>query len=98
MEENKKNGIQIEIDEITAQGSYANLAMISHSDSEFIFDFIFVQPQAPKARVRARVLTSPSHAKRILSALGDNVAKYEARFGEIKAAVMPEEKKVGYYN
>ncbi len=98
MNETRKDGIQIEIDELTAQGSFANLAMISHSDSEFVLDFIFVQPQAPKARVRARVITTPSHAKRILNALSDNISRYESRFGEIKAATVPEEKKVGYYN
>jgi hypothetical protein len=98
MEEFKKNEIQIEIDEVTAQGAYANLAMISHSESEFILDFIFMQPQNPKARVRNRVITSPIHAKRILSALKDNVAKYESRFGEIKADILQNDKKIGFYN
>jgi len=98
MDELKKNQIQIEIDELTAQGAYANLAMISHSESEFILDFIFVQPQAPKAKVRARIITSPAHAKRILAALKDNVSKFESRFGEIKSEVLIDEKKVGYYN
>ena len=63
MEEIKKPEMQIEIDDATAQGAYSNLAMIAHSDSEFILDFIFVQPQAARAKVRARVLTSPAHAK-----------------------------------
>ncbi|MCX5781476.1 MAG: DUF3467 domain-containing protein [Elusimicrobia bacterium] len=98
MEEFKKNEIQIEIDEVTAQGAYANLAMISHSESEFILDFIFMQPQNPKARVRSRIITSPIHAKRILSALKDNVAKYESRFGEIKANILQDDKKIGFYN
>lgn len=98
MEEAKKNEIKIEIDEATAQGVYANLAMISHSESEFIMDFIFMQPQNPKARVRSRILTSPAHAKRILAALKDNILKFEARFGEIKANAFPEDKKIGFYN
>jgi len=99
MEETKKPEIQIEIDDLTAQGVYSNLAMISHSDSEFILDFIYVQPQAPRAKVRARVLTSPAHAKRLLAALKENIAKYEARFGEIKAGVQTEEeKKIGFYH
>ena len=98
MEELKKNQIQIEIDEPTAQGAYANLAMVSHSESEFILDFIFVQPQAPKAKVRSRIITSPAHAKRILAALKDNVSKFEARFGEIKANAVIDEKKIGYFN
>ncbi len=98
MEEIKKNQIQIEVDEITAQGTFSNLAMISHSDSEFVIDFIFVQPQNAKARVRSRIITTPSHAKRILAALKDNISKYEARFGEIRSNQAADEKKVGYYN
>jgi Protein of unknown function (DUF3467) len=99
MEEIKKPEVQIEIDDATAQGAYSNLAMIAHSDSEFILDFIFVQPQAARAKVRARVLTSPSHAKRLLAALKDNISKYEAKFGEIKAGVQTEqEKKIGFYH
>jgi hypothetical protein len=89
--------IQIEIDEATAQGVYMNLAMIGHTENEMVIDFIFIQPQAPKAKVRSRVITSPSHAKRLVAALQDNIAKYEARFGEIKGHTEPE-KKVGFYN
>ncbi len=66
-----------------AQGLYSNLAMVNHTDSEFTLDFIYVQPQQPKAKVRARVITSPRHTKRLLEALKDNVAKYEKRFGAI---------------
>lgn len=82
MEERKQ--IQIEIDEITAQGIYSNLAVITHSQDEFILDFVFIQPQLPKAKVRARVITSPQHIKRFLYALQDNIKKYEEKFGEIK--------------
>ncbi|OGS17307.1 MAG: hypothetical protein A2219_03495 [Elusimicrobia bacterium RIFOXYA2_FULL_50_26] len=99
MEEKKKPEIQIEIDEQTAQGVYVNLAMIGHSENEIVFDFIFIQPQAPKAKVRSRIVTSPGHAKRLLAALQDNIARYEARFGAIKTAQPPEEeKKVGFYH
>lgn len=99
MEETKKPEIQIEIDDVTAQGAYSNLAMITHSDNEFILDFIFVQPQAPRAKVRSRVLVSPSHAKRFLAALKDNITKYEAKFGEIKGGGAPEDgKKIGFYH
>ena len=99
MEEQKKPEIQIEIDDITAQGVYVNLAMIGHSENEFIIDFIFMQPQNPKSKVRSRVITSPGHAKRLLAALADNVKKYEARFGEIKTAPQQEDSnKVGFYN
>ncbi len=91
-EETRPAGIQIEIDEQTAQGIYVNLAMITHNETEFVFDFIYVQPQAPKAKVRTRVITSPIHAKRFLKALEDNLKKYEAHFGqlpEIKEAEKP---------
>jgi Protein of unknown function (DUF3467) len=99
MEEVKKPEIQVEIDDLTAQGSYSNLAMIAHSDSEFILDFLFIQPQAPRAKVRSRIITSPAHAKRFLAALTENIAKYEAKFGEIKANVQTEaEKKIGFYH
>ncbi len=90
--------IQIEIDEQTAQGVYCNLAMIAHSENEFIIDFIFIQPQAPKAKVRSRIITSPSHIKRLLLALEENIRKYEERFGEIKTKTQTEEKKIGFYH
>ncbi|MBU2614667.1 MAG: DUF3467 domain-containing protein, partial [Elusimicrobia bacterium] len=60
--------IQIEVDDQTAQGIYCNLALISHNETEFVFDFIFVQPQAPKAKIRSRIITSPQHMKRLLLA------------------------------
>src|SRR5437667_11771797 len=75
--------IQLQIDEQTAQGMYVNMAMLNHNETEFVIDFIYVQPQAPKAVVRARVINSPKHMKRFLHALQDNVAKYEALFGKI---------------
>jgi hypothetical protein len=90
------NQIQIDIDEITAQGVYSNLALISHSESEVVFDFIFVQPQVPKAKVRARIITSPLHAKRFIKALEDNVRKYEERFGEIKIINVQKEPSIGF--
>lgn len=99
MEEKKKPEIQIEIDDVTAQGAYANSALITHTEGEVVIDFIFLQPQAPKAKVRSRVITSPGHAKRLLSALQDNIAKYEARFGPIKTDARPDDdKKVGFYH
>jgi hypothetical protein len=76
--------LQVEIDEATAQGSYTNLAMIAHSATEFVLDFIFLQPQQPKARVRARLISSPAHTKRFLKALAENVSHYEKAYGEIK--------------
>jgi hypothetical protein len=75
--------IQLEIDPATAQGLYVNMAMLNHNETEFVIDFIYVQPQAPKAVVRTRVINSPKHMKRFLHALQENVAKYEAQFGKI---------------
>ena len=75
--------IQLQIDDATAQGLYVNMAMLNHNETEFVIDFIYVQPQAPKAVVRTRVINSPKHMKRLLLALQDNVAKYEAQFGKI---------------
>jgi hypothetical protein len=75
--------IQLQIDEQTAQGMYVNMAMLNHNETEFVIDFIYVQPQSPKAVVRARVINSPKHMKRLLHALQDNVSKYEAQFGKI---------------
>jgi hypothetical protein len=83
--------LQVEIDEATSQGAYVNLALIAHNATEFVMDFIFVQPQQPKAKVRARVISSPGHTKRFLRALSENVTRYEQVFGEIKeAAAGPE--------
>jgi hypothetical protein len=92
----KPTQLQIELDEATAHGMYINLAMIGHTETEFTMDFIYVQPQQPKGKVRARVISSPSHTKRFLLALQDNIKKYEARFGAIKAAQEPE-KSAGFY-
>lgn len=94
-----QNQIQIEIDESVAQGIYTNLALISHSETEFILDFIFLQPQVPKAKVRSRIITSPSHAKKILAALEDNIKKYESRFGKIETTAQFEtDNKIGFYH
>ena len=100
MEDLKKQPeIAVEIDDVIAQGAHINLAMIGHSENEFILDFIFAQPQNKKAKVRSRVITSPAHAKMLVAALNDNIAKYEARFGEIKAQNQQlGEKKIGFYN
>lgn len=88
MEEKKDNiqqsQINIELSEEIAEGIYSNLAMIAHSNSEFVIDFIKLMPGVPKARVKARVIVTPEHAKRLLNALKENIDKYEANFGIIK--------------
>jgi hypothetical protein len=76
--------IQIDLDEVTAQGVYCNLVLINHTDAEFILDFAFLQPSAPQARVRARILSSPRHTRRLLRALETNLQRYEERFGKIE--------------
>jgi hypothetical protein len=76
--------LQIELDDATAQGAYCNLVFLNHNDTEFTFDFVYVQPGAPRARVRSRIILSPRHAKRFLRALESNVARYEQVFGKIE--------------
>jgi hypothetical protein len=78
------NQINIELSEEIAEGVYSNLAMIAHSNSEFVIDFIRLMPGVPKAKVKSRIVITPEHAKRLLAALKDNIEKYEAAFGAIK--------------
>jgi hypothetical protein len=75
--------VQIEIDPATAVGAFVNMAMVNHTETEFTLDLVYVQPQAPRASVRARAITTPKHMKRLLLAIQDNIQKYEARFGPI---------------
>lgn len=76
--------LNIELSEEMAEGTYANLAIITHSFAEFVFDFINIMPNAPKARVKSRVIMTPQHAKRLMRALAENVKRYEAQNGTIK--------------
>lgn len=82
----KQNQINIELTEEVAEGEYANLAMIAHSSSEFVIDFIRLMPGVPKAKVKSRIVITPEHAKRLAAALADNIRKFEDSFGEIKQA------------
>jgi len=86
MAEDQKNQINIELSEEVAEGTYANLAMIAHSNSEFVIDFIRMMPGTPKAKVKSRIIVTPEHAKRLMKALQDNVKKYEENFGTISAS------------
>lgn len=83
MTQQQKNELNIELSEEKADGIYSNLVLISHSPSEFVFDFIRVVPGMPKAKVHSRIIMAPAHAKSFLKALADNVNKYESQFGEI---------------
>ena len=82
--QNPDNQLQIELKEEVAQGTYANLAIITHSSSEFVLDFVRVLPGLPKAGVQSRVILAPEHAKRLQRALEENIAKYEHAFGTIR--------------
>jgi hypothetical protein len=83
MSENSKKGIDLELDEATAQGHYANLAIISHSVSEFVIDFAAIMPGVPKAKIKSRIVLSPEHAKRLLMSLQENITRYESTLGRI---------------
>lgn len=81
--EDKKQQLDIELNHEVAQGTYANLAIISHSSSEFIVDFVRIMPGVPKAEVKSRIILTPEHTKRLMLALQDNIRKYEQMNGKI---------------
>ncbi|HTT70785.1 MAG TPA: DUF3467 domain-containing protein [Anaeromyxobacteraceae bacterium] len=81
--------LQIDIDPDIANGVFVNMAMLNHTETEFTLDLVYLQPHPPKAVVRTRAITTPKHAKRLLHALQDNIAKYEARFGNIDLGDAP---------
>ncbi len=81
--------LQIEIDPATANGVFVNMALVNHTETEFTLDLIYIQPQAAKAVVRARAITTPKHLKRLLAAIQDNLTRYEARFGTIDVGDAP---------
>jgi hypothetical protein len=78
------NALNIELSEEIAEGEYANLALIAHSTSEFVVDFIRMMPGIPKAKVKSRIILTPEHAKRLLSALEENIQRFEQSYGPIK--------------
>ncbi len=83
-EQNQPNQLNIEISEEIAEGSYANLAIITHSHAEFVIDFVNVMPGTPKSKVKSRIILTPQHAKRFMKAMTENISKYEAMNGPIK--------------
>ncbi len=91
MDDSKKtpNQLNIELPEEVSEGIYANLAIISHSHSEFVVDFILLMPNVPKAKVKSRIILTPQHAKRLRKALMDNVNKFEAQNGKIDEPEQP---------
>lgn len=87
--QNKDQQINIELDEKVAEGTYSNLAVITHSHSEFVFDFVRMMPGVPKAKVKSRVIMNPDHAKRLMLALQENIKKFESVNGVIKTGNSP---------
>lgn len=81
--QNQDNQIQIELSDEIAQGTYSNLAIIAHSSSEFVIDFVRIVPGVPKAKVKSRIILTPEHAKRLLFALDENIRRFEAQSGAI---------------
>ena len=80
----QQNQINIELPEDIAEGIYSNFAIIAHSNQEFIIDYVRLMPGIPKAKVKARIVLTPQHAKRFIRALADNIKKYEQQFGVIE--------------
>lgn len=81
--------LQIQLDDDVANGHYINMALVNHTETEFTIDFIYVQPQQPKAKVRSRIITNPKHMKRLMLAMQDNLGKFEAKFGPIELMETP---------
>ncbi len=89
MEEQNTNQLNIELSEEIAEGTYSNLAIITHSNSEFVVDFVKMMPGIPKAKVKSRIILTPQHAKRLMKALKDNISKFEQVHGSIKDTDTP---------
>jgi Protein of unknown function (DUF3467) len=83
--------IQLQMDEHTSLGRYSNLVLINHTENEFLLDFAFLQPGNPKAKVVARIISSPRHTKRLVRALQKNLDRFEQRFGEIDVGEVTDE-------
>lgn len=91
-EEKMPGQFQVELTPEIAEGVYANMAMIAHSSSEFIVDFVRLMPGAPKPKVQSRIVLAPEHAKRLLYALQENISRYEQAFGPIRLPEPPQAK------
>ena len=88
--QNPQDGnINIELNEMVAAGIYANLALVNHSPSEFVVDFVTIMPGVPKAKVKSRIILTPQHAKRLLKALGENIHRFESAHGKIEESEQP---------
>lgn len=94
--ENNQTPIEIELGPGAAEGTYSNLVFIAHSASEVILDFARVLPGLPKARVYARVIMTPQHAKSLLTALEQNLKTYEGQHGAIKVPGEERGRELGF--
>ena len=90
--------IQIELPEEIAEGIYSNLAIIAHSPSEFVMDYVRMVPGVQKAKVQTRVIMTPLNAKNLMNALKDNIAKFEEKFGEITILNDKSDRTIGFSN
>ncbi len=90
MSQPQEQQIEVELSAEVAEGIYSNLAIITHSNAEFIVDFINMMPGKPKANVKSRIILTPQHAKRLMNALNDNIAKFESHFGKIREGEQKE--------
>lgn len=88
--EKKENHLNIELTDEVASGLYSNLAVITHSNNEFVADFIQLMPGMPKGKVRSRIIMTPQNAKRLMFALQENITKYEQNFGYIEEGNPPQ--------
>ena len=91
IQQENQHQIEIELNDEIADGIYSNLAIISHSSSEFVIDFVRIMPNAPKAKVKSRIVLTPEHAKRLFYAIQENISKYEMQFGPIRDSEGNEE-------
>ena len=89
LQQEPQQQLNIELTEEVGDGTYANLAVITHSFAEFVIDFVNVMPNMPKAKVKSRIIMTPHHAKRVMRALIDNVKRFEAQYGNIKDQETP---------
>jgi hypothetical protein len=94
--QNAPGQLNIELGEKESEGIYSNLAIITHSSAEFVIDFTRMVPNVPKAKVYARIIMTPQHAKSFLKALEENITKYESQFGEIKLYNDQKSKEIGF--
>jgi hypothetical protein len=88
----QKPQLQIQVPPDVASGAYVNLTLVNHTETEFVLDFVFIQPLEPRASVRSRIISSPKHAKRLLLALQDNLARFEQRYGPVDVGGAPDTK------